>query len=34
MTTPRALLCPTCRKVDRAADPDFPFCSDHCLILV
>ncbi len=33
MTTPRALLCPTCRKVVLAADPDFPFCSDRCRLL-
>ena len=32
-TTPKALFCPTCRKVVLAADPDFPFCSDRCRIL-
>ena len=33
MTAPKALFCPTCRKVVLAADPDFPFCSDRCRIL-
>ena len=33
MTTPKALFCPTCRKVVLAADADFPFCSDRCRIL-
>jgi endogenous inhibitor of DNA gyrase (YacG/DUF329 family) len=33
MTTPKALFCPTCRKVVLAKDPDFPFCSDRCRIL-
>ena len=33
MTTPRALFCPTCRKVVLATDADFPFCSDRCRIL-
>ncbi len=30
---PKALFCPTCRKVVLATDPDFPFCSDRCRIL-
>jgi endogenous inhibitor of DNA gyrase (YacG/DUF329 family) len=33
MTTPKALFCPTCRKVVPAAGEDFPFCSDRCRIL-
>ncbi len=33
MTTPKALFCPTCRKVVLATDADFPFCSDRCRIL-
>ena len=32
-TTPKALFCPTCRKVVLASGPDFPFCSDRCRIL-
>ena len=32
MTT-KALLCPACRKVVLATDPDFPFCSDRCRLL-
>lgn len=31
--TPKALFCPTCRKVVLATDPDFPFCSDRCRLL-
>jgi endogenous inhibitor of DNA gyrase (YacG/DUF329 family) len=30
---PKALFCPTCRKVVLAAAPDFPFCSDRCRVL-
>jgi uncharacterized protein len=30
---PKALFCPTCRKVVLATDVDFPFCSDRCRIL-
>ncbi len=33
MTTPKALFCPTCRKVVLAGSEDFPFCSDRCRIL-
>ncbi len=33
MIKPKALFCPTCRKVVLATDPDFPFCSDRCRIL-
>jgi endogenous inhibitor of DNA gyrase (YacG/DUF329 family) len=33
MTAPKALFCPTCRKVVLATDEDFPFCSDRCRIL-
>jgi endogenous inhibitor of DNA gyrase (YacG/DUF329 family) len=33
MTSPRALFCPTCRKVVLASDDYFPFCSDRCRIL-
>lgn len=33
MTAPKALFCPTCRKVVLAADNYFPFCSDRCRIL-
>ncbi len=33
MTTPKALFCPTCRKVVLATDEDFPFCSDRCRLL-
>jgi endogenous inhibitor of DNA gyrase (YacG/DUF329 family) len=32
-TAPKALFCPTCRKVVLASDADFPFCSDRCRIL-
>ncbi len=32
-TPPKALFCPTCRRVVLASDPDFPFCSDRCRIL-
>ena len=32
-TIPKALLCPTCRKVVLANGEDFPFCSDRCRIL-
>lgn len=30
---PKALFCPTCRKVVLAANEDFPFCSDRCRLL-
>ncbi|MDQ2832929.1 MAG: DNA gyrase inhibitor YacG [Acidobacteriota bacterium] len=30
MTTPKALFCPTCRKVVLASNEDFPFCSERC----
>jgi endogenous inhibitor of DNA gyrase (YacG/DUF329 family) len=30
---PKALFCPTCRKVVPANSEDFPFCSDRCRIL-
>jgi len=33
MSAPKALFCPTCRKVVLAADNYFPFCSDRCRIL-
>ena len=33
MSTPKALFCPTCRKVVLITDVDFPFCSDRCRIL-
>jgi endogenous inhibitor of DNA gyrase (YacG/DUF329 family) len=33
MSTPKALFCPTCRKVVLASNADFPFCSDRCRIL-
>ena len=33
MTTPKALFCPTCRKVVLADAADFPFCCDRCRIL-
>jgi endogenous inhibitor of DNA gyrase (YacG/DUF329 family) len=26
----KALKCPTCAKVVKATDEDFPFCSDRC----
>ena len=31
-TTPKIkpLHCPTCKKLVRASDEDFPFCSDRC----
>ncbi len=32
-TPPKALFCPTCRKVVLATSGDFPFCSDRCRIL-
>ncbi len=32
-TAPKALFCPTCRKVVLATAEDFPFCSDRCRIL-
>ena len=27
------LACPICKKPVKSADPDFPFCSDHCRII-
>lgn len=30
---PKALFCPTCRKVVLVTDEHFPFCSDRCRIL-
>ncbi len=30
---PKALFCPTCRKVVLATDEDFPFCSDRCRLV-
>jgi endogenous inhibitor of DNA gyrase (YacG/DUF329 family) len=33
MSTPKALFCPTCRKVVLISDPEFPFCSERCRIL-
>ena len=33
MAAPKALLCPTCRKVVPLGHADFPFCSDRCRIL-
>jgi len=33
MSAPKALFCPTCRKVVLAADNYSPFCSDRCRIL-
>jgi endogenous inhibitor of DNA gyrase (YacG/DUF329 family) len=33
MAAPKALFCPTCRKVVLATDENFPFCSDRCRIL-
>ncbi len=27
------LRCPICKKVTKAADPDFPFCSDRCRLI-
>jgi hypothetical protein len=33
MTTPKALFCPTCRKVVLATDENFPFCSNRCRLL-
>jgi endogenous inhibitor of DNA gyrase (YacG/DUF329 family) len=32
-TAPKALFCPTCRKVVLATGEDFPFCSDRCRLL-
>jgi endogenous inhibitor of DNA gyrase (YacG/DUF329 family) len=32
-TPPKALFCPTCRKVVLASGEDFPFCSDRCRLL-
>ena len=32
-TAPKALFCPTCRKVVLVTDEDFPFCSNRCRIL-
>ena len=26
----RSLRCPTCRKIVRAGDAEFPFCSERC----
>ena len=26
----KSLHCPTCKKLVKAADEDFPFCSDRC----
>ena len=33
MPAPKALFCPTCRKVVLATGDYFPFCSDRCRIL-
>ncbi len=30
---PKALFCPTCRKVVLATHQDFPFCSDRCRVM-
>lgn len=30
MPRKRSLRCPICRKAVKAADADFPFCSEHC----
>jgi hypothetical protein len=27
------LRCPICKKSTKAADPDFPFCSDRCRLI-
>lgn len=27
------LRCPICKKATKAADPDFPFCSDRCRLI-
>ncbi len=27
------LRCPICKKPTKAADPDFPFCSDRCRLI-
>ena len=32
-TAPKALFCPTCRKVVLATGEAFPFCSDRCRLL-
>jgi endogenous inhibitor of DNA gyrase (YacG/DUF329 family) len=32
-TPPKALFCPTCRKVVLATNENFPFCSDRCRVL-
>jgi endogenous inhibitor of DNA gyrase (YacG/DUF329 family) len=31
--SPSKLRCPICKKPARAADPDFPFCSERCRLL-
>jgi uncharacterized protein len=33
MAAPKALFCPTCRKVVLASDAHFPFCSDRCRLI-
>jgi endogenous inhibitor of DNA gyrase (YacG/DUF329 family) len=33
MTGPKALFCPTCRKVVLTAGESFPFCSDRCRLI-
>ena len=25
--------CPICKKAAKSADPDFPFCSEHCRLI-
>jgi hypothetical protein len=27
------LRCPICKKTAKAADPDFPFCSERCRLI-
>jgi len=30
---PIKLRCPICKKATKAADPDFPFCSERCRLI-
>ena len=30
---PIKLRCPICKKTTKAADPDFPFCSERCRLI-
>jgi endogenous inhibitor of DNA gyrase (YacG/DUF329 family) len=29
----KTLRCPTCKKLVRASDPEFPFCGERCRLI-